>query len=111
MAKKKDNRKRPTVAEARELRAEVARLAAVCSDQKTKMEAIERLANEEANRGLKHAERGEESLGLLHLMLDELGAGYASVLTNRIRRFLGRGGETPLLSRTQKLIADARQAA
>lgn len=107
MAKKRTIRERPTLKTLRELRDRIDHLSGENAAMTERLASLSALAENENSRGIVSGENLEEAKGLLHNIIDELGPSYASVLTNRIRRFLGRGGEAALKSRTQVLLEKA----
>ena len=102
MAKKRTNRERPTLTKLRELRATIDTLQRQVSRSTALLTDIQATATDMRKRGINHGDRLSEAQGLLHSVLDK-NQGH-TILTNQIRRFLGRGGEVELTNEVERLI-------
>lgn len=86
------------------LRAERDKLSGYVDELKSKLARVLDIERENCSEGTGHGERLIEARGLLHAAVEE--AGMHTVLTNRIRRFLGRNDGVELDSRIQRELAE-----
>lgn len=108
MARKR-NRERPTLTECRELRTIRDKQQVEINQLRVKLAEVERIAGEDVRLAIFLKEAAIEANGLLHSIVDE--CRYNSVLTNKIRTFLGRHNEVKALpSRIQAFFANDRKA-
>jgi hypothetical protein len=114
MAKRTKRRERPTLKTLRELRATIDGLQRELSRSTALLTDIQATDATVLERAMKQTDLFNESRGILHSFLDELGQEYVSPIANKARRFLGRA-ETKPKSSIQRLVeahakADARLA-
>lgn len=86
------------------LRAERDKLSGQVDELKSKLARVLDIEREGVPKGTAHGERMIEARGLLHAAVEE--SPVHSVLTNRIRRFLGRNDGVELNSRIQRELAE-----
>ncbi len=103
MAKKRTKRDRPTLKEIGQLRSQLAwsqnRLVMI----EAKLADLGETAATENALGTEYGNKLTTARGLLPAVLDE--SKHHSILTNRIREFLGRGGKEVLPSRIELVLA------
>jgi prefoldin subunit 5 len=105
MAKKKTEteRERPTLRKLRELRGTIDDLQRQVSRLTALLTEIQTADTKVLSRAIAQADAFTETRGVLHGLLDELGKDYATALSNKARRILGRP-EAQLKSTIQGLL-------
>jgi hypothetical protein len=106
---KNNGRFRPTLTSYREVREHLRTERERVCLLEGQLERVARAAAEENGLGSQHGEELFEAKGLLLAILGEVP--HQSVLTNKVRRFLGIGGTTFLPTRVQRILEDAKNVA
>jgi len=109
MAKKRNNRERPTVGKLNELRMTIDGLQRQVNRSTALLTDIQATDAKVLEKAIKQADGFIEVRGLLHSILDELGPAHASPLANKARRFLGRP-EIQLKSSIQTVLEQHAKA-
>lgn len=103
MAKKRTKRERPTLATIRVLRATIEDLQGRVNRSTVLLSDIQEADRKVLERAIRVADDFSEIHGILHSLLDELGKDYATALSNKARRILGRP-EVQLKSTIQRVL-------